>query len=574
MCPATSRTFQPSHSDGTSHCCRLEALEQGHGVLAFGVHQLPCVHGPKRRVSAVTTTELPVGPDASWEALGNPYLAGLYAPVRRGAHRRGAAGHRRAAARPRRRVPAQRAQPAARSGRVATTGSTATACCTPSASATARASYRNRWVRTRGFAAEDGADAALFNGVMENPSANPQLGLRLPLKDSANTDLVCFRDRVLALWYLAGEPYALDATTLDTIGVDDFGGTRTCQVSAHAKVDEATGELMFFDYGPMPPYMRYGVVGPDGAVTHLVDIDLPGPRLPHDMAITANHSILMDLPLVADPVAAKQGRHKIMFDSSMPARFGVIPRHGAGSEVRWFEADPCYVYHSVNAWEEGDEIVLDLCRVTKPAPRGDAVGPLAKMLSYLRLDAHLYRYRFNLRTGAVQRGATSTTTTPSSPPWTPASSGTPDPVRLQHAHLRRAHAALRRHRQVRHADRRHRPPLVRPGPVGERGAVRAPRPAARPRTTAGWCRSCTTKPSSAPRSSCSTRPTWPPARSPRVLLPARVPIGFHATWVRGDQLSACTRELVGLRAQRRPQRGVVLLAVCSSCGASACACGT
>ena len=32
------------------------------------------------------------------------------------------------------------------------------------------------------------------------------------------------------------------------------------------------------------------------------------------------------------------------------------------------------MYHSVNAWEEGDEIVLDLCRVTKPEPRADAAG--------------------------------------------------------------------------------------------------------------------------------------------------------------------------------------------------------
>jgi len=52
--------------------------------------------------------------------------------------------------------------------------------------------------------------------------------------------------------------------------------------------------------------------------------------------------------------------------------------------------------------EEGDEIVLDLCRVTKPEPRPDAIGPVAKLMSYLRLDAHLYRYRFNLRTGATR----------------------------------------------------------------------------------------------------------------------------------------------------------------------------
>jgi len=67
--------------------------------------------------------------------------------------------------------------------------------------------------------------------------------------------------------------------------------------------------------------------------------------------------------------------------------------------VRWFEAEPCFIYHSVNAWEEGDEIVMDVCRVKRPEPRSDLDGPLAQMLAYLRLDAHMQRYRFDLRTG-------------------------------------------------------------------------------------------------------------------------------------------------------------------------------
>jgi carotenoid cleavage dioxygenase-like enzyme len=146
-----------------------------------------------------------------------------------------------------------------------------------------------------------------------------------------------------------------------------------------------------------PP--RYGVVGAEGAVKHFVPIDLPGPRLPHDMAITERHAILMDLPLFNDPAAAKAGRFKLFFDGGIPSRFGVIPRYGDADSIRWFDAEPCFIYHSVNAWDEGDEVVLDVCRVKKPEPRSDLDGPLAQMLSYLRLDAHLHRYRFDLRTG-------------------------------------------------------------------------------------------------------------------------------------------------------------------------------
>jgi carotenoid cleavage dioxygenase-like enzyme len=259
-----------------------------------------------------------------------------------------------------------------------------------------RAVYRNRWVRTDGFDRERAAGEVLWRGIMEpwrdNPPGEPE-------KDTANTDVVFHNERLLALWYRAGKPYALDPVTLEALGAEDFDGTLRCEVSAHAKVDERTGELCFFDYGVKPPYMRYGVVGPDGAIRHFVGIDLPGPRLPHDMAITENHSILMDLPLINDPQAAALGRYRLLFERSMASRFGVIPRYGSADQIRWFEAEPCFIYHSVNAWEEGDEIVMDVCRVKRPEPRSDLDGPLAQMLSYLRLDAHLQRYRFDLRTG-------------------------------------------------------------------------------------------------------------------------------------------------------------------------------
>lgn len=155
--------------------------------------------------------------------------------------------------------------------------------------------------------------------------------------------------------------------------------------------------------------MRYGVVGRSGEVEHEVAIDLPGLRLPHDMAITEHYSLLMDLPLVADTAAARQGRHKIVFDQTTPARFGVIPRRGRADEIRWFEAEPCYIYHVVNAWiyhvvnawEQGRTIILDVCQATRPEPIATRPGALAKLLAYLRLDARLHRYVFDLDTGTT-----------------------------------------------------------------------------------------------------------------------------------------------------------------------------
>jgi carotenoid cleavage dioxygenase len=261
-----------------------------------------------------------------------------------------------------------------------------------------KATYRNRWVATEGLAAERRAGHALWEGVAEPRGGNPEDGSRLRLKDTANTDVLFHNGNLVALWYLAGTPYRIDPFSLETIGAEDWGGTRQSCVSAHAKVDPRTGEFVYFDYGPTAPYMSYGVVSSGGLVTHHTDIDIPSARMPHDMAITENYSIVMDLPLVVDEASAKAGRHRLEFLSDTPARFGVIPRHG--TRVQWFEAEPCYIYHSINAWEEGSQIVLDVCRFRVPGPPAvDFTGPLASILNYLRLDAYVHRYRFDLVTG-------------------------------------------------------------------------------------------------------------------------------------------------------------------------------
>lgn len=264
-----------------------------------------------------------------------------------------------------------------------------------------KVSYRNRWIRTQAFEREKEAGGRLWQGILEPLSNNPP---EAPIKDTANTDIIFHNNQFLALWYLSGKAYKVDPYTLETLGLADFNGSLKSNVSAHAKVDERTGELIFFDYGPRPPYMTYGVVSAAGDALHCVPIDLPGPRLPHDMAITQNYSILLDLPLFADDKAMRQGRYKIKFNRDIPSRFGIIPRHGGSDDIRWFEAEPCFLYHTINAWEDGDEIVLDACRVLKPEPPRESVGKLDRMLAYLRLDARLYRWRFNLRTSQVKEG--------------------------------------------------------------------------------------------------------------------------------------------------------------------------
>lgn len=261
-----------------------------------------------------------------------------------------------------------------------------------------RASYRNRWVRTKAFLAEEQAGGALWTGVTERPDfTNP----RGPFKDTSNTDLVYHAGRLLTLWWLGGEAYVLRVPSLATEGVETWGG-KVKTISAHPKVDPVTGEMMFFDYKPFPPYLTYGVADARGALTHFTEIDLPGPRLQHDMAITERFSIFLDMSMMWDPDLLPKGKTRVGFFRDKPSRIGVLPRHAEGSAIRWFETSAFYMYHTINAWEEGDRIVLLGCRINHPLV-GDPANPAREVpsIGFLRLEPYLHRWTIDLTTGKV-----------------------------------------------------------------------------------------------------------------------------------------------------------------------------
>jgi carotenoid cleavage dioxygenase-like enzyme len=262
-----------------------------------------------------------------------------------------------------------------------------------------RARYRSRWIQTRGLAAEAERGGAIWGGVLDPFDRSLPGG---PLKDTANTDLISLGGRLMALWYESGRLYELDSATLETRGVEDFGGALRGRISAHSKVDPATGDFIWFSYGDRPPYMRYGVIGADGGV-HSAEITLPGPRRPHDIGVTPRFSILHDFPVFFDPeYFARTGKRVPLFHREVPTRYGVIPRRGGDADVRWFEFEPCYMLHVVNCWEEGDEVVMVGCRTADPTLKPDRRdGRIAAMLSGLKLQANLYEWRMNLATGAT-----------------------------------------------------------------------------------------------------------------------------------------------------------------------------
>lgn len=271
-----------------------------------------------------------------------------------------------------------------------------------------KATYRNRWIRTNNLKEEDLAGESLWQGLMGKLAANMNRPWNrgVPLKDTANTAVAFHNGKLLAGWYMCGDLYEIDPITLETKGIQNYDNTLTSKAMAHVKVDEEANEMMFFDYELTESYLAYGVINGNGKVKHFTKVPTPGPRIPHDMGITKNYSILMDLPLFYDlDLMVKIGKAVPVFRKDLPSRFGIIPRYGDANQVRWFEAEPCYIYHTINAWEEGDEIILDCCINPNPNPQQDlprGASAMEKLNAYLRLNAYLHRYRFNLKTGETK----------------------------------------------------------------------------------------------------------------------------------------------------------------------------
>ncbi len=249
-----------------------------------------------------------------------------------------------------------------------------------------KASYRNRYVETKGYCLEKEAQKALWTGLLELPQFDHPHGIR---KNVANTALVWHAGKLLALWE-GGEPHELSVPSLSTVGPHSFNGMLSSAFTAHPKVDMKTGEMMFFGYSILEqPYVRYGVVGPDGAIKHTTGVELEVPVMMHDFAITEHYTIIMDLPLTFRLERMMEGRMPIAFERDRPSRFGIMPRHGEGKQIRWFEAPASYIFHTFGAYEEGSEVVL-------LASRMSSADGIVGGESTADQRARAYRYRFDL----------------------------------------------------------------------------------------------------------------------------------------------------------------------------------
>ncbi|MGP4017684.1 carotenoid oxygenase family protein [Saccharopolyspora sp. 5N708] len=242
--------------------------------------------------------------------------------------------------------------------------------------------YRNRWVRSPGVL-----------GALGEPAPASPVDPRAHY--SPNVHVIGHAGRTFALVEAGALPYEL-GYELDTVGPCDLGATPDgFSANAHSKLDTKTGELHSLAYIPGMPHAQHIVTDATGVVTRATNIPMPAdtPYM-HDFALTENHVVLYDTPLAYDLEALIAGAgpdSAIGWNPEHPGRLGVMPR--SGGPVRWSETEPAHISHTLNAYEDGTELVIDLIRADGPVDPTDpgAVHPT------------LDRWTVELAGGAVRR---------------------------------------------------------------------------------------------------------------------------------------------------------------------------
>lgn len=253
-----------------------------------------------------------------------------------------------------------------------------------------RARYRNRWVRTPKFSAERKAGRALGAGDFGGETASARQGADWGV---ANTNILAHGDRLLALEE-GHLPVEVDPATLLATGRCDFGGRCSGPFTAHPKTDPTTGELLYFGYnaaGPFSPRIAFGSIGPDGRAGQRHEFEAPFASMVHDFMVTPNYVLFPILPLTGSMARVRSGLPPYAWEPDLGSCLGVLRRDDIAAGVRWFHSEACYVFHVMNAWEDGCVIRADVMQYDEPPlfPRADGVrsiGPRPARLCRWEID--------------------------------------------------------------------------------------------------------------------------------------------------------------------------------------------
>ena len=323
---------------------------------------------------------------------------------------------------------------------------------------------------------------------------------------------------------------------LGTIGPCDFGGTLPGGFAAHTKLDHATGELHAIAYFWAWDHVQHVVVDAAGKVTRTTDIAVVDGPMMHDFALTGSYVVLLDLPVTFSLNAVAAGKRlPYVWNPAHQARVGLLPRDGSSacagsrsSPAGSSTASTPTTTTAAGSWstcarynEPFDVSTLEAVHGPVTLDRWIIVDPASGKVTQQRLDdrgqevppggvdrviSRPHRYGYSAIIGEDTRAIT-------------AAGDFADDAFTN---------ALLRHDLARGTVEAHE--FGRDATAGQ-GRVRSRHPPMPPRTTATSWHSCTTPTAAQPTWSSSLPRTSRPSRFARIHLPARIPLGFHGSWL-------------------------------------------
>ena len=230
--------------------------------------------------------------------------------------------------------------------------------------------YRNRWIGSK--------DAAAVLG--REPAPGPRRGR----SDTVNTNVVAFGHRVFALVEAGSFPVEL-SLSLNDQRYNPFDGSLHGSFTGHPHRDPSTGEHHAIAYeGGVLNQVNHVVVSDAAQVIRSVPIPVNDGPCIHDCALTRRFVVVLDLPVTFSMRTVLAGhRFPFCWNPKHRARVGLLPRGGEGDEVIWCDVEPCFVFHTANAYDgEAGTVVLDVIAYDTMFSRAgsglDALGRLER----------------------------------------------------------------------------------------------------------------------------------------------------------------------------------------------------
>ncbi|MEO0967219.1 MAG: carotenoid oxygenase family protein [Cyanobacteria bacterium J06639_18] len=288
-----------------------------------------------------------------------------------------------------------------------------------------KAHFSNRFVRTSAYLEEQAAGEILYRGVFgtQKPGGWLANAFDFRLKNIANTNIIYWGGKLLALWE-AADPHRLDPHTLDTLGKEHFNGVLSEgeAFAAHPRFDPSSsrdgGASCMVNFSTKP--------GLSTAIT-IFELDnkarvvrqhthnVPGFAFIHDFAITPNYCIFFQNPVTFNPLPFTLGIRGagecVKFQAGKPTRAVIISRNPPQTDKKnngnyrgqqTIEIESGFVFHHANAYEEGDEIIIDsICYESLPEvePNSDFRETNFESLK----PGQLWRFHLNIKDNTSQK---------------------------------------------------------------------------------------------------------------------------------------------------------------------------